>query len=551
MLKHLLIKNYALIEQTELSPSKGLNMVTGETGAGKSIMLGALGLLKGGRADSKVLFDESTKCVIEGSFLVKEYQMQEFFEEMELDYEEITILRREITPSGKSRAFINDTPVRLEVMRKVSERLMDIHSQHDTLQLGSNVYQLGLLDTYGQHQEELKRVEERYRAYRKAETAYRTLLEEHEQVKSDFEYHQHLLQELIDADLDGLDQEALEQELEKLENAEQIKASLNEALELLTRSEYSAESGMKTALSSLRTLASYSSVLGGLSERLDSCLIELNDLVFELEKEEGDLFFDEEQIATLKDRLDAIYSLQQKHRVQSLEELLAVRNDLQDKVDKVVGFDDALLEAEQEKKVALEAYMDEAEQLSAKRQEVIPTMSEALNGLLASLGMPEGKVVMQHHHMEPATNGIDEVSILFTANKGRAPQPLKEVASGGEFSRLMLSVKYILATKTALPTIIFDEIDTGISGEIAIKMGQIMREMSQKHQLITISHLPQIAALGDQHYYVYKDNSSEKTISRMRTLDDQERLQEIAQMIGGQNPSEMALNSARELIEAR
>ncbi|MEH0156850.1 DNA repair protein RecN [Limibacter armeniacum] len=550
MLKHLLIKNYTLIEHTEISPAEGLNMITGETGAGKSIMLGALGLLKGTRADSKVLFDESMKCVIEGAFNIQEYHMRDLFTDLELDYEKITILRREITPAGKSRAFINDTPVKLDVLRKVSEKLMDIHSQHDTLQLGSNAYQLGLIDIYAQNTSLLQKYQQQYTSYKKAENAYNQLLAEHNQIKNEFEFNSHMLQELTDMNLDDIEQTSMEEELEMLENAENIKSSLNTALEFLSRADFSAESSLKSVIGTLGHISSFSSKLEDLKNRTDSCLIELMDIVYEIEKEDSDLFFDFERIESIKDQLNTLYSLQKKHHVNTLEELREVRDELQRKVDKVISFDDELLEAETQKKALWETMMEVGKELSAVRIQTIPKIETSLNSLLDSLGMPNAKVVVERREQEPTASGIDEVSVLFSANKGREPQPLKEVASGGEFSRLMLAVKYILASKTSLPTIIFDEIDTGISGEIAIKVGQIMKDMGKSHQVITISHLPQIAALGEKHYYVYKDNSSEKTISRMRALNDDERLHEIAQMIGGANPSEMALNSARELIEA-
>lgn len=549
MLQHLLIKNYALIEHTEISPAKGLNMITGETGAGKSILLGALGLLKGGRADTKVLFDASVKCVIEGTFNIEAYTLKDTFEELELDYEPVTVLRREITPSGKSRAFINDTPVRLDAMRKITERLMDIHSQHDTLQLGTNIYQLGLIDAYVQDDEWLNKTASSYTSFQKAEKNYNQLLAEHNQIKAEFDFNNHQLQELVDANLDDIDQEALEQELEKLENAEGIKSNLNLALEFLSRGEYSAETNIKSALSTIQQYASISPSLEGMSERIDSCLIELIDVVSEIEKEENDLFFDFDRIQLIKEQLDGVYGLQQKHRVQNLEELKAVRDSLQEKVDKVINFDDELQMAEEKKKETYKQFMNVAEKLSEIRQKFIPVIEDELNSLLLSLGMPNAKVVIDRQTIAPSSLGIDEVEILFTANKGREPQPLKEVASGGEFSRLMLAVKSILASRTSLPTIIFDEIDTGISGEIAIKVGHIMQEMGKGHQLMVISHLPQIASLGEKHYYVYKDNSTDMTISRIRELTDKEKLHEIAQMIGGSNPSEMAINSARELIQ--
>ncbi|OHX66079.1 DNA repair protein RecN [Flammeovirga pacifica] len=548
MLKNLLIKNYALIEHTEIDPDKGLNIITGETGAGKSIMLGALGLLKGGRADSKALFDTDKKCVIEGTFNISSYKLKSTFKDLELDYEKVTILRREITPSGKSRAFINDTPVRLDVMKKISEKLMDIHSQHDTLQLGSNIYQLNLVDAYGQLEKKVEHVFVAYKEYRKTAQSYQQLLDEYNQIKEEFEFNQFQLKELDDADLDDIDQTELEMELEKLENAENIKVALNTVLEALSRSDFSADSSIYSSITDLNGLTDYSKKLSEIRDRLDSCHIELRDIISEIEGEEDALFFDQERIFMIKETLDTVYGLQQKHRVQDLQELIEKRESIRSKVDKVESFDEALLEAETEKKAAYEALMEIAETLSEARKKAIIPLTKELNKTLADLGMPNGLIEIDHRVTEPTVIGIDEVEVLFTANKGRAPQALREVASGGEFSRLMLAIKYILASKTSLPTIIFDEIDTGISGEIAIKVGSIMEEMGKSHQVFTISHLPQIAALGSKHYYVYKDHGGDSTVSKIRTLDQNGRIQEIAQMIGGAQPSEGAIQSAKDLI---
>lgn len=547
MLKNLLIKNYALIEHTEIFPSPTLNIITGETGAGKSIMLGALGLLKGGRADTRVLSDQDSKCVIEATFDLSAYQMRQLFEQHELDYEELTTLRREITPQGKSRAFINDTPVRLEVMKAISDRLMDIHSQHDTLLLGASAYQLGLVDAYARHEGLQHDTASAYGRLRKAEAAYQELQQAYERARLEFDYNSFQLEELDGARLEEVDQEALEQEQERIENAESLKGELQQALGCLTGTEYAAEGALKTAAHVLSKAAHFSPSLQSLSQRAQSCLIELSDIAYELEREEQELFFDQERIQLIKDRLDEVYTLQQKHRLRSVQELIELRESLRQKVEVVANFDEQLLAAEQARQQAMQDFLQVAGALSEARQAVLPEMVAQLDRSLQHLGMPNAHIELTCRQVAPSASGIDEVDILFTANKGRAPQPLKEVASGGEFSRLMLAVKYMLASRTALPTIVFDEIDTGISGEIAIKMGQMMSEMARRHQVIAITHLPQIAAMGSHHYYVYKDHSSERTVSRMRQLSEQERLQEIAQMIGGANPSEMALNSAREL----
>jgi len=549
MLKNLLIKNYALIQHLEMAPNANLNIITGETGAGKSIMLGALGLLLGNRADTKALYDEDEKCIIEGVFDISAYSLQHLFNEEDLDYETETLLRREISPSGKSRAFINDTPVNLETLRNVSRRLMDIHSQHDTLLMGNANFQLEVIDIYAGNALLLSDYQNTFRAYKKAAKEYDTLLEESQEMQKALDFNQHLLTELDKANLDNTDQAALEEEVEKLENAEAIKANLNAALEYLSRAEFSVESGLKSASSVLAQIAKFSAKFASFRERLGSMQIELNDINLEIESEESELFLDQERTELLKDQLDFLYALQKKHKVDAVSELISIRNELQDKVDKALNFDDAL-QAAQEKKEALQGEMRQAgEKLSAKRNEAVPKLQENITLILTQLGMPNAKVEIVHERTSPSTYGLDNFTFMFSANKGIALQELKNVASGGEFSRLMLAIKYILATKTSLPTIIFDEIDTGISGEIAMKVGGILKEMAAAHQVIAISHLPQIAAKGAAHYFVYKDEEALKSVSKLRKLSEEERIKEIAMMIGGANPSDIAYANAKELMK--
>lgn len=548
MLKQLVIRNYALIKSLEIQPSEGLNMVTGETGAGKSIMLGALGLLKGDRADTKALFDQEKKCIVEGTFEVGVYHLEPIFEELELDYDPVSIIRREIAPSGKSRAFINDSPVTLDALRKITASLMDVHSQHDTLLLGSQDFQLTLLDGYLQNQGLLLTYREEYQAFRKAEKKLNQLKDELAANQKEFDFNNHQLTELSEAKLEEIDQDALEKELEKHENAEAIKSGLNEVMEYLSRAEFAAETMVKSAVQSLGQIGKFDEAFEQMKERANSCLIELMDIVYEAEKQESELSHDFEREQWVREKLDALYSLQKKHRIESVEELIQLRDELQEKVDRVVNFDQELEEAEKRFQQAKKKMQLAAQHLSENRQAGIPKISEAINQLLAGLGMPNGQLSIEKTAVEPTSSGTDEITFLFSANKGISPKPLKSVASGGEFSRLMLAVKYILASKTALPTIVFDEIDTGISGEVAMKVGNIMTEMARHHQVIVISHLPQIAALGKQHYYVFKDHSEEKTVSRIKLLTTEERVQEIAQMIGGSAPSESAFQSARELM---
>ena len=549
MLTHLLIKNYALIEHLELKPDKELNIITGETGAGKSIMLGAIGLMLGNRADNKALFDTDEKCVIEGNFDVSVYKLKSFFEEEELDYDDTCIIRREISPSGKSRAFINDTPVNLETLKKIGSQLMDIHSQHDTLLLGSNIFQLSIVDNFAGNQKLIQQYKNLYKQFRKKEDIYRNLRDNASSAKKELDYHSFLLNELSEAKLERDEQERVEEELNLLENAEEVKIKLNAALEYLSNAEFSAIEGLRSAMSNLGQISNLSKPYEILRERTESCLIELKDIVSEIEREEMNVEVDPAKVDQLQDRLSTIYSLQQKHQVKTVEELLSIQAELAAKVSKVLNLDEEIEQARIEAEKSYQEMLQTAQKLSRLRQEAIPGIEQDLKELLAELGMPNASVKITHQEIKPGADGIDEIHFLFTANKGVKPQELKNVASGGEFSRLMLCVKYILASKTSLPTIIFDEIDTGVSGEIAIKMGKMLKDMAHNHQVIVITHLHQIASRGEAHYFVYKDTSTDRTITRIKRLTQQGRINEIARIIGGEPPSASAIRNAKEFLE--
>ncbi|GGF20169.1 DNA repair protein RecN [Hymenobacter cavernae] len=548
MLVDLRIQNYALIEQLELRPSALLNIITGETGAGKSIMLGAIGLLLGNRADSRMLFNTERKCVIEGQFNISSYQLQDIFESEDLDYDTQCILRREISPTGKSRAFVNDTPVTLDTLRKIGANLMDIHSQHDTLLLGDAVFQLNLLDLYAGLVPTRAQYGNSFRQYRKLEADLKALEDQVAQANKELDYNSFLLSELEEASLDNENQEELEQEIKQLEHAEEIKYKLSQAYQSLSESEYCAAGSMKEAATMLGQIAAYADSFKGLKERLDSCLIELHDIADEVEAAERRTEGDPARIDELQARLNVIYNLQRKHQVRDLEGLIQVRDELRQKVGSVFNLDKEIARLRKDTDGALATVKRQAAKLSENRQKAFPVFSKELCSLLADLGMPHSRIVVQHSTGQPAASGTDVISILFTANKGAQPQTLSKAASGGEFSRLMLCIKYMLADKTALPTIVFDEIDTGISGEIAVKVGRMMQQMAKKHQLVAISHLPQMAAAGDAHYFVYKEDRADRTVSRIRKLTEEERIREIAQMISGANPSENAFQSARELL---
>lgn len=548
MLKSLTIQNYALIEELTMTPSPQLNIITGETGAGKSIMLGAVGLMLGNRADTKSLLNEEKKCIIEGVFDLSSYALAPIFEEEDLDYEDISIIRREISPSGKSRAFINDTPVTLESLRKIGLYLMDVHSQHDSLLLTSNAFQLQVVDNFAGNDTLKDAYITHYKAFKNASKQYEQLLSDAAESKKEEDYDTYLLDELAKANLQAGEQELLEEELEVLENAEEIKVRLSSTDALISNGDPAIINMLYEAQSNLKGVAKFSTQYDSLSQRLESCLIELQDLGREVEACAENVSFEPDKIELTKERLSLIYQLQQKHQVQSVEELLQIQSDLSAKLDKIQNLEEAIAAAKAQVDTADRAMRKAADELSASRQAVFETIEKKIVSLVQSIGMPDASFLIQRNETQPTAEGIDEISFYFSANKGIKPQLLKNAASGGEFSRLMFCIKYILADKTALPTIVFDEIDTGISGEIALKMVSMMKQMAQRHQVIVISHLPQIAAKGDTHYFVYKDNSSSKTISKIRKLSQEERVTAIAQMIGGESPSATAFESAKELM---
>lgn len=548
MLKHLLIKNYALIEHLEIDPSDYLNIITGETGAGKSIMLGAVGLLLGNRADTKVLFNEENKCIIEGHFDIKDYKLQSIFDEEELDYAEVSTFRREISPSGKSRAFINDTPVRLEVLKRLGSRLMDVHSQHETFNLGKQNYQLAFIDAFAGTTALRQAYKKDYNAFKKAQKELEKLKAENAESGKEADYKTFLLDELIKADLKAGEQAELESSLEVMEHAEEIKTKLNDSLGILSSSDFSVINGLQQAKILLNSLNKYASSYAGISERMESTFIELQDIIREIEREEDQVIFNPESAQETQERLSLIYQLQQKHNVNEVQELIAIREKLESEVLRFSNFDEEIAKAEENTAALEKVAQEKAAELTTKRTAVFEKLENDLVSLLIQVGISEASVKITNTTTELGDKGKDLVNILFSANKGIAPQEISKVASGGEFSRFMFCVKYILADKISLPTIIFDEIDTGVSGEIAIKLGTMMKKMAAKHQLITISHLPQIAAKGDKHYYVFKDSSSLKAISKIKALEEDDRVEEIAKMIGGNSPSQTAFENARELL---
>jgi DNA repair protein RecN (Recombination protein N) len=548
MLKHITIQNYALIKHLELEPSPSLNVITGETGAGKSIMLGAIGLLMGNRADTKVLWDEEQKCIIEGSFAIKEYKLKSVFKAEDLDYDEITVIRREISPGGKSRAFINDTPVTLEVMKRIGNLLMDIHSQHETLQLGQQSFQLRLIDAYAGNQTLREQYATDWQAYVKARKDFETLSAEADTLRQEADYVRFQLEELNQAHLEEGEQETLESEVKVMDHTSEIKSSFNLILDAVTLSDFAARVKLSEARAALSSVSSYSPAYAALLQRLESVLIELDDIMSEIESEEEKIEFDPQRAEFAKERLSTIYKLLKKHKAEDLKALLAIQESLSQKDALTSNLDESLEKAKQDFEAALKVVTATAKKLTDSRTKVFASLCKQLTALLEELGIPNATLQIDMQPAELSAQGADRIDILFSANKGVAPRPLAQVASGGEFSRLMFSIKYVMAEKTAMPTLILDEIDTGISGEVAMKLGTLMKTMATRHQLIAISHLPQIAAKGDAHYFVYKDNTSSKTISAIKVLSAEDRVQEIAKMIGGAKPSKVALENAQELL---
>jgi DNA repair protein RecN (Recombination protein N) len=548
MLTSLKISNYALIDELAMQPSSGLSMITGETGAGKSIMLGAVGLLLGNRADTKVLLHEDKKCVVEGVFDIRSYGLQGYFEELELDYEDTCIIRREISPNGKSRSFVNDTPVLLEPLKILGEKLMDVHSQHDTLLLGEGDFQLGLVDAYARTSAERTTYQQAFTEFRKSKKALTELTRKAEALKKEYDFNQFQLEELSSLALVSGEQEELESSQEILENAEDIKLKINEVLSLFHEEQFGVLQGMGQIQSSLQGLERLAQAFATYRTRFQEAWIELKDLAETLADEDSRVEVDAEKLERTRERLSKIYQLQKKHGLQTIEELMELESQLADKVLQVQQVDDQLAEAHQLCLQNEKAMLAAAEVLSQKRRACFPSFEKALEVLLQDLGMENARVQFERQVVDPNANGLDRVELLFSANKGMPLQPLKKVASGGEFSRLLFAIKYLMADKMALPTLIFDEIDTGISGEVALQMVRMMQEIAKNHQVICITHLPQVAAKGAVHFFVYKDHSAEKTMSKVKQLTVQERVHELAKMIAGSNPSAAAQASAKELL---
>jgi DNA repair protein RecN (Recombination protein N) len=549
MLASLSISNFALIDKLGIDFSDGFSIITGETGAGKSILLGALGLVLGKRADLTSLKNKEEKCVIEAHFQIANYNLQGFFDSNDLDYEDETIIRREILPSGKSRAFINDSPVNLQELQDLSVFLIDIHSQHQTQELSEELFQFQIIDSVADNQENISQYSAILSSYKKDKSNLATLTSKLQTLLKEQDYNTFLLDELLAAKLKVNEQEELEQVYEQLNNVEFIKENLDKSLALANEEQFGILQNLKEIKIALQKTISFSPEYQSLFDRINSVTIEFDDIISELSQQTENLVHDPENLELVNQKLQNIYNLQKKHQVNSIEELIEIQNDLDNKVVSVVELEFEI------KKLAdsIEAAASELDKLALNirnnRLKAVPILSEKLIFILEQLGMPNVRFNMELKETEHYfANGKDELQFLFSANKGSDFGLLKKVASGGELSRIMLAVKAILAQYSNLPTIIFDEIDTGVSGEIANKMAAIMKDMSNKMQVFSITHLPQIAAKGKTHYKVYKSIQGDTTISELKLLTFEERIVEIAEMLSGKDISDSALNHAKALL---
>ncbi len=551
MLAKLFVQNYALIKELELEFENGLTIITGETGAGKSILLGALSLILGSRADTSVLLDKNQKCVVEGTFRIEEYELNEFFISNELDYEPASIIRREINPAGKSRAFLNDTPVTLNLLKEFGDRLIDIHSQHQTLMLNDNSFQMNVIDSFAGTVKLRNTFRLAYSRFLALKREYSGAKELADKNKSDLEYYRFQYNQLEEAGLKAGEAEELEAEQELLSHAGEIKLALSGASLLFSENETSVLSMLREAKIMLGRIKSFLPEIEELLTRTESSLIELDDLAAEIGKLSISIEADPLRLSRVNDRLDIIYSLIQKHRVSNLEELITRKDEIFNFIKSVISSDERLAELETIVGNEISNLKVLSREISEMRAAVIPEVESKITELLKQLGMPNAKFRISLSQSEEFTaSGIDHADFLFSANKQVAPENLAKVASGGELSRVMLSLKSLLTRNNSLPTIIFDEIDSGVSGEVADKVGQILAGMGKYMQVVNITHLPQVASRGTRHYHVYKDDTDSSTFTRVKLLSPEERILEVARLLSGSEVTETAMKNARELLKA-
>lgn len=549
MLKSLYIKNYALIDSLEIDFESGFSVITGETGAGKSIILGALSLILGQRADAKSIKQGESKCVIEGYFDISDYNLTEFFENLEIDYEPTCLLRRELLSSGKSRAFVNDTPVTLSDLKELGSQLIDIHSQHQNLLLGDTRFQMQIVDTLAGNKKLLKEYQAAFDDYKKAQKALDDLRNLSKRGKEEEDYLRFQYESLKTVALKSGEQEELEEELETLNHSEEIKIALYKIHSLLTDDERGIVTALKDSLNTSQSLEDIYPKSEDIVQRIENSYIDLKDLGTEVERMGENIEFDPERLSLIQTRLDTIYTLQKRHSVDTIAQLIAIYEDLEHKIENIDSYDEQLETIEKDLLLKTEKMLDLAKQLTDSRKAITGKFEKELVEKVAYLGMPNVQFKCEIIAEEqPNLYGMDDLLFLFSANKNVPLQPVAEIASGGEISRLMLCLKSMIAGAKALPTIIFDEIDTGVSGEIADKMGIIMKDMGTKMQVIAITHLPQIAARGKAHYHVYKSDSDDMTTTNLSRLSDKERLEEIARMLSGTTMTEAAIQNAKVLL---
>ena len=553
MLKKLTVRNYAIIEHIEIQFQNNLNIITGETGAGKSILLGALSLILGQRADSKTLYSKENKCVVEGTFDLHAYDLKAFFDENDLDYAGQTIIRREITPAGKSRSFINDTPVNLNTLKLLGIQLINLHSQHETLALSDNLFQLKAIDTLAGHDTTLKQFKQEFQQYKQYKKELESLISSESGI-ADKDYLEFQLNELTEVALVKGEDQKLEEELKIMENAEEIKSNLSASSELLDESEYSINNQLSELLALIRNIENFNPELEKLHQRIHSSQIELQDIADELKRIEQATDYDPARIEELNDRLNAINRLQKKHKTSSVEELMVIQDAIDKQLQSFGHLTEQIEELQQKIDNISKILTETGNQIHLKRKAEIPKIEKQVESMLHDLGMPNAqfKVKIEQLPFDKITeNGLDKITFLFSANKGSHYDELKHVASGGELSRLMLVLKSLVAESNAMPTLIFDEIDTGISGEIAIKVSKLMEKLGENHQIISITHLPQIARIGNKHFYIYKETAGDKTATKVSELNTEERVVEIAKMIGGDEYTDTAFKNAKELVSSK
>jgi len=549
VLTGLIIKNYALIDHLEVNFSSGMTSITGETGAGKSILLGGLGLVLGNRADLSTLKDLNQKCFVEATFSIQDYKLKDLFEELDLDYDSITLIRRDILPTGKSRAFVNDTPVNLNTFQRLGQQLIDVHSQHQTLSLTQTEYQLEVLDSLASNKELLIEYQNKLLVFKSLDDKLNKLTALQNSQKQDLEYSAFLLEELIEANLVSGMLIPLEEEEQELIHAEEIGLSLLKASQIISEEQMGVEEQLNEIRSALQKVSLLSEKYAPLFNRVESLKIELLDLNQEIQLQAEQIEANPQRLEVVKIALQKIYDLQAKHKCQSVEELIAIRESLDEKVQSKATIGEDLIKLAKEREVLNAELLELAQNISHKRKNTIPSLKEELESLLGVLGMPNARFNIDLLASERMLlNGKDELVFEFSAIKGYNFGSLKKVASGGELSRIMLSIKAILSRFKTLPTIIFDEIDTGVSGEVSYKIGEVMHRMSRYMQVITISHLPRVAAKGAHHFKVYKETIDQSTYTQLKKLNSGDRVQEIAQMLGGEEISETAVQHAKELL---